>query len=443
MFGGDGDDDSRSVNCDPQGACTVYGYTIKSFGDSTDFLAVHLTPAGAPDWVRTYGGTNRDDLLSAVTTNDGGALLVGMSSSLFYTALKVFSPSRPPRPLLVRVDKSGGLQWAMTIDLYGGDVSQLQFERGVQLADGGFVLVGIYMVGDSPEAHASGEHDWTWKGATPAVNGKGYCTMAVARLSADGHVIWLRRYAVPGDNSAAWSADVSADGHIRVLGHITESNHLIWVPLDADGHASDAQVMTDPAVATPMLVHSIDGGSMVIGWASALAGQPGGLFVERYGAKQDIEWAHGYFYSLPVASMDAALDAAGNLCVVGRLNGGNDSRAVALGLDASGRLAAVATLGESKPTAFTGVGELPEGKCQLVGDTYDYDAKYADIITLPWDSSKDPDGLATKFTRVDYSPKLQTVTIMEASADTKSMHLLPASVVTVQSVPLPAVPKKD
>lgn len=141
--------------------------------------------------------------------------------------------------------------------------------------------------------------------------------------------------------------------------------------------------------------------------------------------------------------MDAVLNSAGGLCVVGRLNGGNESRAAAIALDGNGQLTAAATLGDNKPTEFTGVGALPGGRCLLLGDTYDYGAKNADILTLDWDISKDPDGLATKFTRVDYTPKFEDVTVMEASADTKKIHLLPTSLIAVQTVPLPATPTKN
>lgn len=443
ILGGDGDDDSRSVVCDPHGGCTLYGYTDKSFGDSTDLMAVHLTPLGVPDWARTYGGTNRDELRYAVKAGDGGALLVGMTSSLFYTSLKVFSPSRPPRPFLVRIDKDGNVQWSMTIDLYGPNVSRLDFERSIQVADGSFLLVGDYMVAPGSQAHAAAEHDWTWKDKMPDTGGKGYATMAVMKLGTDGHVIWLKRYSVPAGNSAAWGAEADADGHILLLGHVSELNNLAWVNLDNDGHPSSAQIMTEPAVALPTLITTPDGGRLVFGWAAGGTGKPGGLFAARYSPKGEILWTHGYFYALPLASMEGALDAANRLCVVGRLNGGKDSRAFAVSLDADGKLTSAATLGDNKPTEFTGVSMLPDGRWRLLGDTYDYDAKNADLISLAWDSGKDPDGLAGKFARSDFTPKFVDTTVAEATADIAGIHLLPATAVLTQSIPLPTAAEKQ
>src|SRR5574337_1866840 len=42
LYGGAGVDFSRNVLCKKNEGCTLFGYTNKSFGDSTDFLVIHL-----------------------------------------------------------------------------------------------------------------------------------------------------------------------------------------------------------------------------------------------------------------------------------------------------------------------------------------------------------------------------------------------------------------
>lgn len=445
LFGGDGYDDSRNSICDAQGACTLYGYTNKSFGDSTDYLIIHLMPSGAPDWARTYGGTNRDDLRYAVPANDKGALLVGMSQSLFYTSLKIFSPNKPPRPFLLRVDAQGNAQWAMTMDIDGVGSSMLQFDHGTQTPDGGFILAGIYEVGPSASMHAAGEKAWTWNGTAPDFGDKGYGTMALARLGADGHVVWLKRYSIPNSTTAAWGVRVDPDGHLLVLAHIAEKNNLLWVHLDADGHVLNAQAMTDPLVSGPELIPAPDGGMAVIAWSRPPTTGPGGLFAARYTASGEIKWAREYAYAAPVGSMDAAFASPDTLCVVGRLNGGDQSRPVAVALDATGNLTAALTFGETKPTELTGVSPLAHGQCLLVGDTADYGVDHTNLLISIWDPGHDQNGLAAKFTQTTFTPKLEPVTVVEATTDTKDLHLLPLAQLAAQTIQVPAVsgdPKK-
>lgn len=438
LLGGDGYDDSRNSICDTQGACTLFGFTNKSFGDSTDYLIIHLTPSGAPDWARTYGGTNRDELRYAIPASDKGALLVGMSQSLFYTSLKVFSPSKPPRPFLLRVDAQGNAQWAMTMDIDGVGSSQLQFERGIQTPDGGFILVGIYEVGPGASMHAAAEKAWTWNGTAPDFGDKGYGTMALARLGADGHVAWLKRYSMANDTTAAWSARVDPDGHLLVLGHISGKDNLLWMHLDADGHVLNAEAMTDPRVSLPSLIPAPDGGAAVIAWSSPASTGPGGLYAARYSASGEIKWAREYAYSVPVASMDAAFASPDTLCVVGRLNGGDQSRPFAVALDANGKLDAGLTFGESKPTELTGVSPLPHGQCLLTGDTADYGAEHINLLISAWDPSHDQNGLAAKFTQTAFTPKLEPINVVEATTDTKDLHLLPLAQLAVETIQVPA-----
>src|SRR5437867_11347901 len=98
LIGGGGNDWGNTILCQSDGACALFGYGIKSFGESTDLFAAMQSPQGKWLWANTYGGTHKDELRTAIKTSDGGYLLVGMSQSLFFTGLKVFGPSRPARP---------------------------------------------------------------------------------------------------------------------------------------------------------------------------------------------------------------------------------------------------------------------------------------------------------------------------------------------------------
>src|SRR5262249_60379804 len=105
---------ARKISCTPQG-CAIFGHTIKSFGETTDYFAMMESPQGEILWARTYGGTHRDQLRAASAAADG-YLMAGSSQSLFFTALKVINPNRPPRPFLLRIDEAGNPRWAATFD---------------------------------------------------------------------------------------------------------------------------------------------------------------------------------------------------------------------------------------------------------------------------------------------------------------------------------------
>lgn len=141
LLGGLGLDRGRKLDCDSAGNCTLFGSTFKSFGESTDIFVIRLNPNHTPEWARTYGGTNKDTLQDVVASRDGGYLLFGSSQSLFITPLKVLSPHRVPRPLIVKLSHGGDVEWAKLVQ-FNDSKAQTKLFSATQTTDGGFVLVG-------------------------------------------------------------------------------------------------------------------------------------------------------------------------------------------------------------------------------------------------------------------------------------------------------------
>lgn len=83
LLGGLGLDEGWRVSCDADGTCNLFGTTIKSFGESTDYLMIRLDSNMTPLWARTFGGTNKEELQGVIAGRDGGYLLFGPSQSLF------------------------------------------------------------------------------------------------------------------------------------------------------------------------------------------------------------------------------------------------------------------------------------------------------------------------------------------------------------------------
>lgn len=437
LIGGPGWDDSRNAKCDSLGACWLFGYTNKSFGDSTDFLVVHVAPSGKPDWARTYGGTHRDVMRYATTTNDHGALLVGMTESLFYTALKVISPHKPPRPLIVRIDDKGDVEWALAMDLYPVmEREKLEFYHALQLADGGFLLSGIYQVAKLDNVPRNGETGWSWSGVTPSYSTDGYNTMALARLGADGHVIWLKRYAIGTADSSAWGAHEDVDGNLTVLAHDSENDNLIWVHLNSDGHVLNAQSMTQPKVAYPFMYTAPDGGQTIVAWSAQTSQVKNGVFAANYDALGKLKWAREYTYESPLAPFGTAYASDGTLCIVGLINSGDQSRALALSLDTQGQLKGTLRLGDKKPTEFSGVSGIGNGKCLLYGDTTDYGAQNADLFTVVWDPTQAGVSIVPNIASTNVQPTMQPIELGEAAADITKLHLLPVSLLDTVVIPV-------
>ncbi len=238
-IGGKGADWGSTVVCRTnQADCVYFGYTIKSFGESTDFLAVKLSLTAQPVWGKTYGGTNKDVLLTAIATQDGGYLMLGQTQSLFNTPLRVISPHSPwPRPLLIKITGTGNLQWSRIICCD----SQTLYEA----RDGSFLVLGrrhsnqgdqtdktdiILTAVDTADkikwsrTHASGSnyfgtiitqaHDGTIMiGGSTQMSGSDF-DMFLLKLTEDGQPVWARKYELAGDQGLYGLTETTDHGWI-------------------------------------------------------------------------------------------------------------------------------------------------------------------------------------------------------------------------------------
>lgn len=89
------------------------GNTIKSVTNSTDFILGKLDFNGNPLWAVTLGGTNKDVLFNTIQLQNKDLVMLGSSASLFHTFMRVMSPSREPRPFVVKLNEEGELKWAL------------------------------------------------------------------------------------------------------------------------------------------------------------------------------------------------------------------------------------------------------------------------------------------------------------------------------------------
>nr|WP_255678998.1 hypothetical protein [Methanosarcina sp. DH1] len=142
-FGGNGDDSAWCIQQTSDGGYIVAG-TTASYGKDTegypDAWLIKVDKSGNMQWNKTYGGTYFDEGYFTRQTSDGGYVLSG------YTF-----PSGYAEPWLIKTDKKGNKMWDKISDnITHEDYLQYRAERTF---DGG------YIVGDMVEYEVGSEYD--------------------------------------------------------------------------------------------------------------------------------------------------------------------------------------------------------------------------------------------------------------------------------------------
>ncbi|GAB3833762.1 T9SS type A sorting domain-containing protein [Hymenobacter jeollabukensis] len=169
-----------------------------------DFWLVRLDAQGNKLWDKAYGGDDDDELVSGIPTNDGGCLLTGFTRSG-----QNGSVSEPPIDpawsdyWVVKLDANGVQQWDHR---YGG-TDQDVAGRALQNADGTYYVCGTSRSG------AGGTR------TEPSRGGDDYWLL---KLSAQGTVLWDRRFGSPG-NDIGYYGLLPQTGGGCVLGGFSET----------------------------------------------------------------------------------------------------------------------------------------------------------------------------------------------------------------------------
>ena len=170
---------------------------------TTEMDSETLTPiSGNWDLVNTYGGSEEDIAHGITATADGGYILVGNSKStdgIFSNKNRAGSDI-----FLIKFNALNEVEWTST---YGGS----EDDRGhdvVQLADGGFAVVGYSQSSDGDTSRNEGQHD-NW----------------VFRTDALGNLLWEKSFGFLGHDHA-YNIISTSDGGLFLNGFldVTASN---------------------------------------------------------------------------------------------------------------------------------------------------------------------------------------------------------------------------
>jgi len=182
-YGGEGLDDSRSLELTSDGGYIIAGFTM-SFGAAfIDAYVVRTDADGNELWYRLFGGAGQDMGFCVRETRDEG-YAVGISTDSFGAGILDM--------YLVRTDSNGDSLWTRT---YGGSLVD-QCNSVQETMDGGFIL------GGSTNSFGAGGFD-----------------IYFVKTDADGDTLWTRTYGGSDDNEVALGVHQTTDaGYILVGG---------------------------------------------------------------------------------------------------------------------------------------------------------------------------------------------------------------------------------
>jgi len=226
------------------GTIYVAGGTSSFGAGGTDAFLLSLTPAGALNWQRTWGGENFDIARDVAVATDGSIYISGETQFTANSAL------------LVKFAASGAVVWQREWGLVGRTGipnDDVMSGGGVAAAPGG----GAYVVGST-----------TGAGFDP--------NLVAAQFDAAGNFAWVR-VGGPGFG-AAQDVAVGPGGNVQITGNVltdggdSGANAFVWT-LSGAGKAADAAIWggTDlfEAERGASIAVAPDGSIVVVGSAGA------------------------------------------------------------------------------------------------------------------------------------------------------------------------------
>jgi len=183
------------------------GDIIDKTGTDSDYWVLKFSDTGAILWNKTYGGSNDDVATDISKTNDGGYIITGYSRSNDgdVTGNEGFHDY-----WILKLNANGDKQWNKTFGFLGSDQAFKIFET----KSGGYLVSGFFDVTASGGAGNDGRSGGSRHGV-----GEYW----VLKLNASGDYIW-RRYFGGTNNDRSYDALETPDGGYLILGSSESSD---------------------------------------------------------------------------------------------------------------------------------------------------------------------------------------------------------------------------
>jgi hypothetical protein len=204
-FGGTGSDQAQSVISTNDGGYLLVGYSSSGAGGDKsqnsrgglDYWAVKIDGNGNKVWDKTFGGTSHDQAQSVVPTSDGGYLLVGYSRS-GVGGDKSQNSKGSYDYWAVKIDGNGNKVWDKTL----GGTSHDYAYSVITTSDGGYLLVGYSFSvagADKSQANNSNNEDY-W----------------AVKIDGNGNKVWDKTFGATMREYARSAVSTSDGGYLLV-----------------------------------------------------------------------------------------------------------------------------------------------------------------------------------------------------------------------------------
>ncbi len=354
-IGGDGFEWGKTIVRDDDGGYKVFGYTHKSFGESTDFFVSAYTSDDNLKWAKTYGGTHKEMPIKAIHVKDNGCVIMGTSQSMFFTAMKVFAPSYDPRPIVIKIDSDGAIDWAFAID------SQHSLSDIIALNDGGFLLTGTQL----------DENSYPY----------------FIKLSSEGKKLWSYRYDSGLTYCAGQSVIESMDQSILIAGYTGQLGQPIVIKVNKEGDPLWAKKYSVAGSHFPdFMIQGNPGEFIISGLSKINASDNKGFFVANIFDNGQIGWFQIFSNKKNNRLRSIMKGFHDDYLLLGDTDKGinNLVDGVVLLIDNEGKLRSSSYIKGDQSNEIESAIKDKDDMYILLGSTDSYKATFADILLFRW-----------------------------------------------------------
>ena len=197
--------------------------SINSKGEEDAFIAKYNS-AGVLQFVRTFGGVQRDQLFGVTVDAQGNIYATGQFQSSITMGTKTFTSAGDFDAIVCKWDANGNFIWANTLGSAGTDQGW-----DVEVTGGSLYLSGFF----------NNTANWLSANANGSLTSQGNTDAFVARLDAqNGAVTWARREG--GVNADyAHGLDVDGNANVYVVGRFAGSVNFAGVQARSSNNQSD------------------------------------------------------------------------------------------------------------------------------------------------------------------------------------------------------------
>ncbi len=378
LFGGGGADWIEDLICIEDGSCTIFGSTIKSFGESTDFLVVKTLKDNSVSWAKTLGGPHGESLHSVIRSSDDGFVLVGSSHSLFFTPLPGFREQE--RPVVIKTTKDCEVEWAFV------------FESGIsgffsvdQAKDGSFLLAGYKRI-------------WLEKEKT-------LLNTAVVKLTASGKIDWAYMYGANTDRVGR-NVSVMSHGNIIVTGDAQNPNgkkELFIMNLDKSGRLIRSKSLSSEYSMIPGTSSSAIGQNIYIYGTLIKDSDASDAYVAKINENGNVNWIKMYKNRVKKQPLSIVKGFNNNHVLVGRIGDveKNKQNGMAIIINDEGELISSAIIGGKQNDDLRAISQHLHGEYILGFSTMNFGSKNVGILTANWKPDVKINSVQTDFGESD------------------------------------------